>query len=72
MRNQSYDYMAPVWTGDTSLFESFMPLANPGAEKDEPLRIPLLYSADEILEVRSSSLKTVFSEEKITCFAAGS
>lgn len=62
MRNQSYDYMAPIWSGDTSLFESFMPLACEGAAEDEPVRVPLLYSADEILEVRSSNLETVFSE----------
>lgn len=53
-------YMLPIWDGDTVYNESVLPVKN----KDgvvEP--IALAYEIDEICEVRSSDLKTVYREE---------
>ena len=60
VRNQDYDYMKPVWTGDTALNESFWPVSRDPADADTV--IPLLYRAEEISEVRTLSLGTKFEE----------
>lgn len=64
MRNQTYDYMKPVWTGDTALYESFWPVLAKDQAADSDTVIPLLYRADEILDVRTLSLETAFEKEK--------
>ena len=64
MRNQTYDYMKPVWTGDTAYFESFWPVTGRDQPEGSDTVIPLLYRADEIEEVRTLSLETKFSEGK--------
>ena len=51
VRNQDYDYMKPVWTGDTALNESFWPVSRDPADADTV--ISLLYRAEEISEVRT-------------------
>lgn len=55
----SYDlneYLYPVWLGNNIYGESVFPLKTESGEEV----IPLLYSADEILEVRSATLKKLF------------
>ena len=46
------NYTAPIWKGNTMLYESFLPVAS----RD----VRLLYHADEILEVRSMDQKRLF------------
>ena len=50
------EYTAPVWKGNTVLYESFLPVVS--------REIPLLYPADEILEVRTMDQKRVFAPGK--------
>lgn len=52
---QNYDFLAPVWQGEISYNESFLPLEGMGGSV-----IPLLYRATEIIEVRDSSLQKVY------------
>ena len=52
-------YMQPLWEGGIVCQESVMPLEEPdGSLKD----IPLLYSASEIVSVRSSDLRTEYTQ----------
>lgn len=51
-------YVFPFWCGDTVINESVLPLEN---ENGEISPIPLLYRAEEILEVRSAGLDTLYA-----------
>ena len=51
------EVLVPVWEGDTSYMESVLPVAQ---EDGTIAPISLLYSIDEILEVKSASLKITY------------
>lgn len=54
-------YLLPIWEGDTVYNESFMPLRN---EDGSLSPISLAYPIEEIYELRSSDLATLYTEGK--------
>lgn len=55
---QNYNYMLPIWDGDTVYNEAILPLADPRLQSEV---IPLLYRAEEIISVSDSTLTTRFT-----------
>lgn len=53
------DILSPFWSGNVSFRESFLPLENMDGSIDD---IDLLFPISEVLEVLSSSFKTVYVE----------
>ena len=53
------EYMIPLWEGNVVYNESVMPVKS---REGDVLPISLAYEIDEIIEVRSSDLKTVYAE----------